>query len=166
VAIPDAVTPVAGAMVPAVAPNETGMPSGTCPSAGVSVPALFIVRSATTVAVPPGRTEVGEAVTWSTSQGSKVTGPLTVSLPAPPGPPLLPHQLLVASTVAVVALSRPTALSTTRLKWAVASAVLGAPDWTSRLMPAPATLSPPLPLSVMLLLTRVAWASAVTGLPN
>src|SRR5262249_38187576 len=147
-AFPDAVVLMVGLIAPKVAVNETGIPSGTWPSAEVSMPLLFLVRSATTVATPPGRRGVGEAVRWRISQRLSVTGPpLTVSLPAPFGPALLPHQLLMASTVFAVVLFSPTELPTMRLKLAVNIAIAAPPLWFDRLMPSP--------LPVMLLLVRV-----------
>jgi hypothetical protein len=62
-AFPDTVALAVGLMPPRVAAKETGMPSGTWPSADVSMPLLLVVRLATTLATPPGSTEVGEAVT-------------------------------------------------------------------------------------------------------
>ena len=91
---------------------------------------------------PPTKIEVGLAVRFITSQGSKETflpatpsQPLGGVLPTRYGPPLQPHQLLVARTGSIESFSTPTPLPAIRLPEAITSVVSG-PSVDSIRMPA------------------------------
>ena len=97
-------------MVPSVALQPTGVPSGTWPWEEVSVPEEFSVRLAVAVAWPPGPTVAGAAPSVSLRKGLVVTVPpvsAVVSQPLWPGPPLQPHQSLVALTPAEAPIPLP-----------------------------------------------------------
>src|SRR5262245_34950213 len=100
-------------MDPWVEPNPIGRPMSTAMSAVATCELSFRWRkSAVRSLVPFGVTEVGSAPRASTGHGLKVRfapptpEPRTAVLQgAAPGPPLHPHQLLVAVTVPAPPLS-------------------------------------------------------------
>ena len=98
-ATPFIVSALVGFTLPSVSPLKLTIPSGSCPPVR-GAPVLSWFRSAVMVDVPPGDTELGEALTVSTIHGVTVTLPATLLL----GSWFEPHQLLVASTVPLLLL--------------------------------------------------------------